>query len=110
MIEYTDAGLVTDDPVVIETIKPHGPGTYRVNKRNWLYPWPAVWAAIQPVEGEGAIADHENYPGAVSFTVEIYAGEHAYHHTNMYHMHVLLLLKQPTRAELRELVGRCKDA
>jgi len=133
MTRYDDAGLVTDDPVAAamfigrevkclrwldETAPLDG-----VADGIWywwadsfleqedlpvLIPWPTVWAAIQPVEGEGYTFDYPdyslsqelsvvpNYHGAVSLPFK----------TDYFHKRVLNIVT--TRAELRELVEKAR--
>jgi hypothetical protein len=120
MTRYDVDGLTTDDPVVKvmaylvapETLRQEtatGGVTYYskfdlINSVILRIPWPTVWAAIQPVEGEGFVADHPVY-NTEALTVERLTGE-TYRKTDLYHKRVLNIVT--TRAELRELVEKAR--
>ncbi len=76
-------------------------GTEQLSGDKLCVAWPIVKAAIEPVEGEGYIRFYRMYPFAEIVVHQNYNGQ-----MNCYHMRVLFLLKEPTRAELRELVER----
>jgi len=134
MTEYRDAGLVTDDPVIAAIflgkdilVGTLTDVTYDLSLsypifRYWrssydlscaymeqhdievTIPWPAVWAAIQPVEGEGYVFDMPWSAGLAHLEIEgRYIGVPA---KGAYHKRVLNIVT--SRAELRELVGRCR--
>jgi hypothetical protein len=131
--KLTDAGLVTDDPVIasmflgeniefmyneVDSQPAKGKlvligddmGAYFEREgKTWQYdavliPYPLIKAAIQPVEGEGYVYDDDELTEYVDIVVlPNYRPRPV---EGCYHKRVLNIVT--TRAELRELIGRCE--
>ena len=132
MTELRDEGLVTDDPVVAAMFFGGEGILYRsINTTGWheierwatlfehmvrwpqdehklLIPYPVVWAAIQPVEGEGCIEDGPGWAGYLVVVTYDKLCIESESDVACYHKRVLNIVT--TRSELRDLVRRCKEA
>lgn len=123
MIQYTEAGLVTDNPVVAAMFfgKDLGGNTLRdilwstigkgpryivrykhgdILSADICIPWSVVREAIAPVEGEGYICDNKAYSEDSPLTV--YSCCFNIKESRIYHKRILSIVT--TRTELRKLV------
>jgi hypothetical protein len=75
-----------------------------------VIPWPLVWQAIQPVEGEGCVDDSEQYrinaPLDVAHYLSTLPQKEGMWEIEYYHKRVLNIIT--TRAELRDLVEKAR--
>jgi len=124
MTRYDDAGLVTDDPVVAAMFLgwPGDGHVYRIHSQKEQFdlgdagwcktvtiPWPLVYEAIQPVEGEGCVYDYPTYDVLQNpLTVYLYRGLVDMGNVENRHYHKRVLNLITTRAELRELVAKAR--
>lgn len=124
MTKHTDEGLVTDDPQIAAMFLGKDIDVRNANHTGWLFlepmaligqeewriPYPLVWQAIQPVEGEGYIPDCPAYSLNDDLQVRKNYHTHIIGDPDCWHkrIHKRILNIITTRIELRELVKRCK--
>ena len=124
MTKLRDEGVMTDDPVVKAMFKgvevreriplsDVWTNCYLIAEdigfsRIIYIPYSAVWAAIQPVEGEGCIEDGPGWAGYLVVVTYDKLCIESESDVACYHKRVLNIVT--TRSELRDLVRRCKEA
>ena len=112
MIKFTDEGIVTDEAVVIATLKGRGPCLENVETGEWTFRYIEVKEAIQPVEGEACFYWYDRIDEATDKGL-YYQPKATYELIHISSANVVKacpLTTGKTVGELRELVGRCEGA
>lgn len=108
MNRFEDRLFITDDKVIIATLLPFAHSCLKNSETGeYSFEIPTVAAAIEPVEGEGYVLDTVCHSLTDPLTIYTDLIPDAYRErSNCYHKRVLNIVT--TRAELRDIVGRCE--